>query len=170
MRGSPWLKFREFYQKSYRPVAERSIAEKAPARLLSARGVEVTLLSSLRGPYALRFHGLSSEILDAPFAVSGWDRKSRFRATTKCRVSGFIQITATDKLSGKDPANMMSVPTPPLARPWRIIAAEITQEQDSRKIMELVRELEQAFDEQEVGQSSVGKRLDSLSASPTSRA
>jgi hypothetical protein len=42
----------------------------------------------------------------------------------------------------------MSVPTPPETRPWRVIAAEIAQEKDSEKMLELVRELDQALEEQ----------------------
>ena len=44
----------------------------------------------------------------------------------------------------------MSAPTPPRppARPWRIIAAEISQEHDSKKMAELVQELDRAMQEQ----------------------
>lgn len=45
----------------------------------------------------------------------------------------------------------MSVLTDPMSRPWRTIADEITREQDSQKMLELVRELERALDEQEIG-------------------
>ena len=44
----------------------------------------------------------------------------------------------------------MSALTDPMPRPWRTIADEITREQDSQKMLELVRELERALDEQEI--------------------
>ena len=49
----------------------------------------------------------------------------------------------------------MSAPMAPAARPWRIIAAEITKEQDSQKIVELVQELDRALTEQEIGQPTI---------------
>jgi len=54
----------------------------------------------------------------------------------------------------------MSVPTPPLPRPWRIVATEITEEQDSERISELVTELNRALEAQGLGQTIRAVKLE----------
>ena len=45
------------------------------------------------------------------------------------------------------------------ARPWKVIAAEVTREQDPKKLSELVGELNHALDEQEIdGKPKMGRR------------